>query len=87
MIKIGVVGGGLRTLSPEVIRMILETSKKYSVNLCSIGQNIQDNGIISLGDVVNPHPLNQLTTLPCNNDNRVSRGKGARKSRKKKRGW
>lgn len=54
--------------------------KNTRVIFCNIGQNIQDNGIISLDDVVSPHPMNQLTTLPCSHDNRVSRGKGARKA-------
>lgn len=33
MIKVGVIGSGLSTLSPEILRVIMETNEKYSGNL------------------------------------------------------
>jgi hypothetical protein len=81
--KIGIRPGG--GLSPAVLRLILETNARYSGPLNS-GPSINLNGIIDLNDVVAPSPLNQITDAPCDAP-RVSRGKGARKSRKKKRGW
>lgn len=81
--KIGISPGG--GLSPAVLRLILETNAKYS-GVFNSGPSINFNGIIDLNDVVAPSPLNQITDVPCDAP-RPSRGKGARKSRKKKRGW
>lgn len=80
--KIGIKPGGL---SPVVLRLILETNARYS-GVFNSGPSINLNGIIDLNDVVAPSPLNQITDVPSDAP-RPSRGKGARKSRKKKRGW